>query len=106
MVRVVNPIRVQPRRLPSSSAIASTRLPIQRGANPRVRKTGDVDEPEFGASVEPADDLAVLRVANEYGERAKVVVLRPGSGAETIADYRRADGIELIGHGDVCICPS
>jgi hypothetical protein len=40
--------------------------------------------------VKPADDLAGLRIADEYGERAKVVIsgLAPIIGAETIADYR------------------
>src|SRR5690242_572807 len=57
--------------------------------------------------MEPADDLAGLRVANEYGERAKVVVsgLTRIIGAETIADYGRVGSIKLIGHGDVCTCP-
>ena len=41
-------------------------------ANPRAasifwqKEPGDIDEPEFGASVEPADDLASLWIADEY----------------------------------------
>ena len=35
---------------------------------------GDVDEPEFKLSVEPANDPTGLRIAHEYPERAKVVV--------------------------------
>src|SRR5882724_1760632 len=38
------------------------------------KEPGDIDEPEFGPSVEPADDLAGLRIADENGERAKIVV--------------------------------
>jgi len=58
--------------------------------------------------VEPADDLPGLRVADEHGERAKIVVsgLANIIGAQTIADYRRVGGIKLIGHEDVCICIS
>src|SRR5262245_6672792 len=103
MLSVVNAIRVQPRRLPSSSAIRHPAAdpcaaPILGPENP-----GDVEKPEFRSAVEPADDLAGLRFADKYGKRAKVVVssLAHIMGAETIADYRCVGGSKLIGHGDV-----
>src|SRR5215831_2257039 len=51
---------------------------------------GNVYEPEFGSSVEPADNPSGLRVADEYGERAKIVVsgLADIVSAEASADYR------------------
>src|SRR5215467_7098364 len=54
------------------------------------KEPSDIDEPEFGPSVEPADDLAGLRIVDEHGERAKVMVssLAQIIGAQTIADYR------------------
>ena len=59
---------------------------------------GDVDEPEFGLSVEPANDPTGLRIADEYRERAKVVVsgLVQIVGAETVADYRCVCGIKPL----------
>src|SRR6476661_5049884 len=52
------------------------------------KEPGDIDEPEFGPSVEPADDLAGLWITDEHGERAKVVVssLAQIIGAQTIAN--------------------
>src|ERR1700736_2645242 len=54
----------------------------------------DIDEPEFGPSVEPADDLAGLRIADEHGEPAKIAVsgLAQIVGAETIGDHRHVAG--------------
>jgi len=51
--------------------------------------------------VEPVDDLAGLRIADEHGERAKIVVsgLAQIVGAETIGDHRHVGGIKLIGDG-------
>jgi hypothetical protein len=56
--------------------------------------------------VEPADDLAGLRIADEHGERSKIVVsdLAQIVGAETIGDHRHVGRIKLIGHGDVWLC--
>jgi len=34
----------------------------------RQKKPGDIDEPKFGSPVEPADDLAGLRIADEHGD--------------------------------------
>src|SRR5215831_4551980 len=69
------------------------------------KEPSNIDEPEFGPPVEPADDLPGLRIADEHGERAKIVVsgLAGIIGAQTIADYRCVGGIKLIGHRDVCI---
>jgi hypothetical protein len=56
--------------------------------------------------MESADDLAGLRITDEHGERAKVVVssLVHIIGPETIADHCCVGGIELIGHSDLCLC--
>ena len=101
MLSVVNAIRLQRRRLPSSSTIARTRLPIPSAA-PILgqEKPGDVEKPEFRSAMEPDDDLAGLGFADKYRERAKVVVssLAHIIGAETIADYRCIGGSKLIGH--------
>src|ERR1700730_4218555 len=69
------------------------------------KEPGDIDEPEFGPPVEPADDLTGLRVADEHRERAKIVVssLAQIVGAETIGDHRYIGGIKLIGHADVWV---
>src|SRR5262245_41645716 len=58
-------------------------------------------EPECGASVEPAAGLAGLRIADEHGEPARIVVsdLAEIVGAETIDDHRYVGGIKLIGYG-------
>jgi hypothetical protein len=55
--------------------------------------------------MEPADDLAGLWIADEHGERAKVVVsgLAQIIGAQTIANHRCAADIKLIGDGDVWV---
>src|SRR5215469_681831 len=62
------------------------------------KEPGDIDEPKFGSPVEPADDFAGLRIADEHGERAKVVVsgLAQIIGAQTIANHRCVSGIQLI----------
>src|SRR5437016_2104083 len=69
------------------------------------KEPGDIDEPEFGPSVEPADDLAGPRIADKHGERAKIVAsgLAQIVAAEAIGDHRYVGGIKLIGHGDVWI---
>jgi hypothetical protein len=105
MLSVVSAIRVQPRRRPSSAAIANTRLPIPTAQILGQKEPGDIDEPEFGPPVEPADDLAGLRIADEHRERAKIVVsgLAQIVGAETIGDHRYIAGIKLIGHADVWV---
>jgi hypothetical protein len=66
------------------------------------KEPGDTDEPEFGSPVEPADDLAGLRIADEQGERAKIVVsgLVQIVGAETTGDDRYVGGIKHLGHRD------
>ena len=50
--------------------------------------------------------LRGLRIADEHGERAKIVV--PGlvqiTGAETIGDHRCGGGIQRIRDGDVWVC--
>src|SRR5713101_3626431 len=100
-------MRVQPRRRPSSSAIASHPAADPCAAQILGQKEPvDIDEPEFGPSVEPADDLAGLRIADEHGEPAKIAVsgLAEIVGAETIGDHRYVGGIKLIGHGDVRVC--
>jgi len=56
--------------------------------------------------VEPADDPPGLRIADEYSERAKVVVcgLADIVGAKAVAYYCCVCSIKLIGHGDVYVC--
>ena len=55
--------------------------------------------------MEPADDLAGLWIADEHGERAKVVVsgLAQIIGAQTIANHLCVSGIQLIGDGNVWV---
>src|SRR5262249_37348192 len=67
------------------------------------KKPTNIDEPEFGSSVEPAYDLAGLWIADEHGEWAKIVVsgLAQIIRTQTIADYRCVGGIKLIGDSDV-----
>src|SRR5262249_46752046 len=70
------------------------------------KEPSDIDKPKFGPSVEPADDLAGLRIADEHSERAKVVVSRLTQiiGAQTIANHRCVGGIKLIGDSDAWVC--
>src|SRR5262249_47173 len=35
------------------------------------KEPGDIDQPKFGSPVEPADDFAGLRIADEHGGRRK-----------------------------------
>jgi hypothetical protein len=53
--------------------------------------------------VEAADDLAGLRIADEHGERAKVVIsgLAQIIGAQIIPDHHCIGGIKLIGDSNV-----
>ncbi len=56
--------------------------------------------------MEPADDLTGLRIADEHGERAKVIVsgLAQIIGTQTIANYLCVSGIQLIRDGNVWVC--
>src|SRR5262249_1643651 len=66
----------------------------------------DIDEAEFRPSVEPTDDLAGLRIADEYREAAKIAVsdLIEIVCAETLCDDRDVGGIRLIDCCNVRIC--
>src|SRR5262249_23026 len=71
------------------------------------KEPSDIDQPKFGSPVESADDFAGLRMAEQHGERAKVIVsgLAQIIGAQTIANHRCVSGIQLIGDGNVWVCP-
>jgi hypothetical protein len=61
-----------------------------RGADPRAeKKPVDIDEAEFGPSVEPPEDLASPRIADDHGESAKIAVsdLAEIVSAKTIGDH-------------------